>query len=207
MRRISDGSLASLMVITLAACADGPMEPSGDVGLVTDPSLSALVSLRAHQSAALGANVVAAASGGVKYTLGGLDLDGDGVEDPINQRLTFTAQKDADGVVKGTILYEQEVFGERFRFKSDVSCINVYDGNRVKFGGPITQSNDPTVPVGLFMWFHSLDHGQGAAAAPDQTTGLGLGDNAANEAFCNSAALPNPRFLSDVTAGNLMVSG
>jgi hypothetical protein len=36
---------------------------------------------------------------------------------------------------------------------------------------------------------------------------LGAGDNAANEAFCNSAALPNPQFLSDVTDGNLTVSG
>ena len=74
-------------------------------------------------------------------------------------------------------------------------------------GGPITQSNDETVPPGVFMWFHSLDRGEGAGAPPDQTTGFGLGDDAANEAFCNSPALPNPLFLTDVRAGNLQVEG
>jgi len=198
MRRILGGSVASLMTLALAACGtDTPTQPAaGDAGLAAGVSL-----------AANGKNVVASGSGGVRYTLNLGDLDGDGVDDPINQRLTFTAQKGSDGAVKGKILYVQQVFGETFRFKGDVSCINVYDGNRVKFGGPITQSNDETLPVGTFMWFHSIDNGQGANATPDQTTGLGAGDNAANEAFCNSAALPNPRFLSDVTAGNLTVSG
>jgi hypothetical protein len=195
MRRILGGSLASLVTIVIAACGmDTPTQPDAGLGLE-------------RRFSANGTNVVASASGGVKYTLGGLDLDGDGVEDPIHQHLTFTAQRDADGVVKGNILYVQEVFGESFRFKGDVSCISVYDGNRVKFGGPVTQSNDATVPVGIFMWFHSIDNGQGAGDAPDQTTGFGLGDNAANEAFCNSPALPNPRFLSEVTAGNLSVTG
>jgi hypothetical protein len=198
MRRILVGSIASLMTLALAACGtDTPTQPAAGVaGFAAGASL-----------AANGTNVVASASGGVKYTLNLGDLDGDGVDDPIDQRLTFTAQKGSDGAVKGNILYEQQVFGETFRFKSDVSCINVYDGNRVKFGGPITQSNDETLPVGTFMWFHSIDNGQGANATPDQTTGLGIGDNDANEAFCNSPALPNPRFLSDVTAGNLTVSG
>jgi len=196
MRRMIGGSFAFLMTLALAACAtDGPLQPDGHDAV---PSL---------QAAAHGANTVAAASGGVKYTLLGLDFDGDGVDDPIHQQLTFTAQKGIDGTVKGNILYVQEAFGESFRFKGQVSCINVYDGNRVKFGGPVTQSDDATVPVGIFMWFHSIDNGQGAGASPDQTTGFGLGDNAANEAFCNSAALPNPRFLSEVTAGNLTVSG
>lgn len=195
MRRILGGTVASLMTLALSACVDAPTGP--EAGLTVDGPLRA----------SNGADVVASASGGVRYTLGGLDLDGDGEEDPIHQRLTFTAQKRSDGGVKGEILYVQEVFGESFRFRGDVSCINVYDGNRVKFGGPVTQSDDETVPVGIFMWFHSIDNGQGADAAPDQTTGFGLGDDAANEAFCNSDALPNPRFLSDVTAGNLTVSG
>lgn len=196
MRRLLSGSGAILLTCAVAACgADAPTHP--DAGLTTDDPLLA----------ANGSNVVASASGGVQYVLGGLDLDGDGVEDPIDQSLRFTAEKRSDGTVKGEILYVQEVFGESFRFKGDVSCINVYEGNRVKFGGPVTQSNDDTVPVGIFMWFHSIDNGQGAGVAPDQTTGLGLGDEAENEAFCDSDALPNPRFLSDVTAGDLMVSG
>lgn len=196
------GMLRALLAITIVFVAT-----ACGVGDIADPLHSGEDGARDIAFASHGANVVAAASGGVTYTLGGLDLDGDGVEDPINQRLTFTARRDADGSVRGNILYVQEVFGERFRFKGNVSCISVYDGNRVKFGGPVTQSSDASVPVGIFMWFHSIDNGQGAAAAPDQTTGFGLGDNAANEAFCNSAALPNPRFLSDVTGGNLDVTG
>jgi hypothetical protein len=194
MREIFQRTFAIVIVIGLVACGDTRLtEPADET---VQPSF-----------AANGVDVVASASGGVKYTLGGLDLDGDGAEDPIDQQLSFTAQKRADGSVKGTMLYVQEALGESFRFKGDVTCINVYDGNRVKFGGVITQSNDATVPVGVFMWFHSIDHGQGAGAPPDQTTGFGLGDNAANEAFCNNPALPNPRFLSDVTSGNLQVNG
>jgi hypothetical protein len=194
MRRTFGGPLAIALSLALAACGTG-MPTDGTTGGAA----------AAPRFAATGADVVASASGGVKYTLDGFDFDGDGVVDPLDQQLNFTAQKRADGTVKGQILYVQKVFGETFRFKGDVSCINVYDGNRVKFGGPITQSNDATVPVGVFMWFHSLDNGEGAGAPPDQTTGFGLGDNAANEAFCNSAALPNPRFLTDVSDGNLQV--
>lgn len=190
MRTFSGGSPATLLALVMVACGtDSPTQPDSP------------------QFAANGADVVAAASGGVKYTLDGIDFDGDGVADPLEQQLNFTAQKRTDGTVNGHIVYVQTLFGETFRFAGTVSCINVYDGNRVKFGGPVTHSNDPTVPVGIYMWFHSLDHGEGAGAPPDQTTGFGLGDNAANEAFCNSAALPNPRFLTDVSDGNLQVEG
>jgi hypothetical protein len=82
--------------------------------------------------------------------------------------------------------------------------MNVYDGNRVKYGGLITSSNDPDFPAGGYIWFQGLDHGEGAGAPPDQSTGSGFGDAAANEAFCNSANPPNPTFLSAID-GNIQV--
>jgi hypothetical protein len=143
MRTMIGGSLAFLITLTLPGCGtDGPVHPVG----ADATAVAATLAAQAH-----GANTVASASGGVKYTLLGLDFDGDGVDDPIHQRLSFTAKKGNDGTVKGNILYVQEAFGESFRFNGNVSCINVYDGNRVKFGGPVTQSDDPTVPVGIFM--------------------------------------------------------
>jgi hypothetical protein len=84
--------------------------------------------------------------------------------------------------------------------------MNVYDGNRAKYGGEITVSNDPTVPPGTFIWFQAIDNGEGADSSPDQSTGAGFGTAEETEAFCNSSTLPNPLFLSEVT-GNIQVEG
>lgn len=153
-------------------------------------------------SAAAGANVAASASGGANWTLT-VDL-GDGPID-VDQVLAFNAQHSTDGDVKGRLVYHQTAFGETLSFHADVSCIGVYDGNRGKFGGPVTKSNDATVPVGTFIWFHVIDGGQGAGASPDFSTGSGFGDEAANQEFCDSPALPDPTFLAEVTSGNIKV--
>lgn len=142
--------------------------------------------------------IVASASGGVSMTLEVFGFI-------IPQVLGFQATKFADGEVRGHINYHQIFEGERFRFNATVTCMNVYDGNRVKFGGEILLSNDPTVPPGTFIWFHSIDNGEGAGASPDLSTGSAFGDEAENEAFCNSPALPNPLFLAEVD-GNIRVS-
>jgi hypothetical protein len=82
------------------------------------------------------------------------------------------------------------VEGEAFKFNVDVTCLNVYDGNRAKIGGVIEVSNDPTLPVGTYAWFQVFDNGEGINAPPDRSSLIGFGNEAANEAFCNSAALP-----------------
>lgn len=156
----------------------------------------------APASAAAGANVAASASGGANWTLT-VDLGGGPID--IDQVLAFNAQRSIDGDVKGRIVYHQTAFGETFSFQADVSCIGVYDGNRGKFGGPVTKSNDATQPVGTFIWFHVIDGGQGAGASPDFSTGSGFGDEAANQEFCDSPALPNPAFLAEVTSGDIKV--
>jgi hypothetical protein len=114
-----------------------------------------------------------------------------------------SARKYADGIVDGVFHYKQTVLGEEFIFTVRVTCMNLYDGNRAKIGGVIELSNDPTLPPGVFLWFQAIDHGQGQAAPPDVSTSIGAGDEAANEAFCNSDALP--RFGPWEVQGNLQV--
>jgi hypothetical protein len=81
--------------------------------------------------------------------------------------------------------------------------MNVYDGNRAKIGGVITVSNDPTLPPGGFAWFQVFDNGEGANAPPDRSSLIGFGNEAANEAFCNSPNLP--RFGPWDVEGNVQV--
>ena len=103
---------------------------------------------------------------------------------------SFTARKYADGSVSGHFTYHQIVEGQSFNFGVDVTCLVIYDGNRAKIGGEIKTSNDPTLPPGGFAWFQVFDNGEGANALPDRSSLIGFGDEAANEAFCNSANLP-----------------
>jgi hypothetical protein len=134
-----------------------------------------------------GGGTVATASGGVHWTIPLPNQFGVEVQ---NQPLSFHASKDADGNVAGSFVYHQIVEGESFNFHVDVTCMNVYDGNRAKIGGVITHSNDPTLPPGVFAWFQVFDNGEGANAPPDRSSLLGFGSEAANEAFCNSPNLP-----------------
>jgi hypothetical protein len=77
--------------------------------------------------------------------------------------------------------------------------------NRAKWGGLIEFSNDPTLPAGGFIWFNSIDNGEGAGAPPDLSSISGFGDEAANEAFCASILPPNPTFGPHPIHGNINV--
>jgi len=122
-----------------------------------------------------------------------------------NRTLSFNARADADGNVSGRFEYHQVVEGEAFRFNVAVTCMKVYDGNRAKIGGVIEVSNDPTLPAGTYAWFSVFDNGEGAHAAPDRSSLVGFGNEAANEAFCNSPNLP--RFGPWDVQGNVQVRG
>ena len=120
-----------------------------------------------------------------------------------NRTLSFSARKYADGSVEGHFEYHQVVEGEAFVFNVDVTCMNVYDGNRAKIGGVIVVSNDPTLPPGMFAWFQVFDNGDGTGEPADESSLVGFGDELANEAFCNSPALP--RFGPWDIEGNVQV--
>ena len=140
------------------------------------------------------------ASGGVHWTIPLPNPFGVEVR---NQPLSFNAHKYVDGSVSGEFEYHQIVLGQSFNFHVDVTCMNVYDGNRAKIGGVIRNSNDPTLPPGMFAWFQVFDNGEGASAPPDRSSLIGFGDEAANEAFCNSPNLP--RFGPWDVEGNVQV--
>ncbi|HET6361081.1 MAG TPA: hypothetical protein VFH11_03390 [Gemmatimonadota bacterium] len=183
----------------LVAC--GTDSPAGDPVEPTGLNLS-------------GSPVVESASGGYHFTT---DPRFFGI--PVDNRLTFTAKRHVDGSITGRYNYEQGAFGERFIFRGSVTCFEIYDtpvlqdwpdipamsGNRAKWGGLIEFSNDPTLPAGGFIWFQSIDNGEGAGAPPDLSTISGFGDEAANEAFCNAATVPNPNFGPHPVSGNIDV--
>ena len=153
-------------------------------------------------TAAGDSGVVASAQGGIHWTIPLPNAFGVEVG---NQPLAFNAKKYADGTVKGQFEYHQVVEGQSFNFHVEVTCLNVYDGNRAKIGGEIRNSNDPTLPPGTFAWFQVFDNGEGANAPPDQSSLIGFGNEAANEAFCASPNLP--RFGPWDVLGNVQVAG
>jgi hypothetical protein len=143
---------------------------------------------------------VASASGGIHWTIPLPNAFGVEV---VNQPLAFNARKYADGSVSGRFEYHQIVEGTSFDFNVDVTCMNVYDGNRAKIGGVVKSSSDPTIAPGTFAWFQVFDNGEAQQATPDQSSLVGFGDEAANEAFCNSPNLP--RFGPWDVQGNVRV--
>jgi hypothetical protein len=163
-------------------------------------AIAALLLVLPATAAGGGGGVVASATGGIHWTI---PLPNDFGVEVVNQPLAFTAMKHADGSVSGHFTYHQIVEGESFNFGVDVTCLVIYDGNRAKLGGVIKTSNDPTLPPGNFAWFQVFDNGEGAGAPPDRSSLVGFGDEAANEAFCNSPALP--RFGPWDVAGNAQV--
>ncbi|HZE88921.1 MAG TPA: hypothetical protein VE404_05195 [Verrucomicrobiae bacterium] len=171
-------------------------------------------------SAAVGGGHVLIATGGYHFTVdpnfnGGIF----GTTTPIENRVTFNAKRDADGSVSGWYTYEQAADGAVYKFSGPVTCLSVYDTpvlqrtpevpaltqNRAKWGGRIEASNDPT-SIGLYIWFQSIDNGEGANGWSDESTVSGFGNEAANEAFCAASRVPNPNFgPHPVGGGNIQV--
>ena len=164
-------------------------------------ALTCLLAVPVAAASVSGAPVISA-RGGVHWTIPLPNPFGVEVR---NRTLAFNAKRYADGSVSGQFEYHQiEVqTGATFKFNVDVTCMNVYDGNRAKIGGVIKNSNDPTLPPGTFAWFQVFDNGEGANEPPDQSSLIGFGDEAANEAFCNSPNLP--RFGPWDVHGNVQV--
>lgn len=175
---------AALVVLMFPVACDGENPASPEIDVVDG------------QASATG-GVVASASGGADWVLEVFGLT-------IPQTLGFSAKKYADGSVDGHINYHQTFQGETLRFNATVTCMNIYDGNRVKYGGEVVLSTDPTVPPGTFIWFQGIDNGEGASAPADQSTGSGFGTEQENQDFCDSPEEPNPLFLAGVN-GDIQV--
>jgi hypothetical protein len=120
----------------------------------------------------------------------------------LGNNLEFNASKDENGNVSGHFRYVQTDDGVPYEYAGTITCLQAY-GSRVKLGGLIESSTDSTVPAGSYGWFQEFDNGEGANAAPDRSTLMGVGDEAANEAFCASPNLP--RFGPWDVQGNIQV--
>jgi hypothetical protein len=168
----------------------------------TVPALLAIAGLFAVPIAGAGGSggVVASAEGSSHWTI---PLPNPFDVEVWNRTLSFNAHSYSDGSVTGRFEYQQIAGGETFKFNVDVTCFKVYDDNRAKIGGVVNISSDPTVPVGTFAWFQAFDNGEGVGAPPDRSSLVGFGDEAANEAFCNSPNLP--RFGPWDVEGNVQV--
>lgn len=121
----------------------------------------------------------------------------------IGNRFALNARRYADGTVDGVFEYKQSIGGETGRIHVSVTCMQIYDGNRAKVGGLVEISTFENRPAGTYAWFSVRDNGEGEGAAADWSTLIGFGNEAANEAFCNSSALP--RFGPWAIAGNVQV--
>jgi len=160
------------------------------------------------------------ANGGYHFTVPA-DFNGGIFGIAIDNEVSFTAGRAADGSVTGRFRYVQSAGGEDFIFSGRVTCLEVYDtpvitwfedvppmtANRAKWGGQVEKSNDPTLPAGVFIWFQSIDNNRDPKTAhPDGSTLSGFGDEAANEEFCASPAVPNAQFgPHPVASGNIVV--
>jgi hypothetical protein len=198
--------LALTVVAALAARAGSARDPSSE-------------SATAAPGAGAGQELIA--TGGYHFTVPA-DFNGGifGTTTPIVNRLTFNARRDGGGTVSGWYDYEQEADGQVFTFNGPVTCLRIYDTpvlvrtpevaplihNRAKWGGRVVMTNDPTIPAGTFIWFQSIDNGEGANGWTDVSTLSGFGDEAANEAFCNTDRVPNPAFGPyRIGGGNIQV--
>ena len=103
-----------------------------------------------------------------------------------------SSPRTAQGNVRGAYRFSESVDGVTTHYAGALTCVEVYDfngltGNRAKIGGRVDSSDDPSIPVGTFIWWQAIDNSRLHRA--DQSTLTGFGDEAANDAFCAS---PNP---------------
>ena len=166
--------------------------------------------------------VVQSASGGYHFLVPA-DFNGGIFGGEVDNRFTFTAKRHADGSVSGHFTYWQydASVDETYQLSGTVTCFQIYDTpvlvrtpeipamtqNRAKWGGMIEKStSEEFFPVGSFAWAQSIDNGEGKKGYRDASTLVGVGDEAANEAFCNSDAVPNPNFGPHrIDGGNIQV--
>jgi hypothetical protein len=116
-----------------------------------------------------------------------------GTTTPVSSSFVFAAFKNRQGGVSGRYHYRESVDGTTTNYGGVVTCMSIYDfdgasGNRAKIGARVDETDDPTTPVGSFIWWQSID--EAAPGKPDTTTLAGFGDAAANQAFCDSSRVP-----------------
>jgi len=149
---------------------------------------------------ATGGAPVASANGSAHWTIPLPNPFGVVVE---NRTLSFNARELVDGSATGRFEYHQVVEGDAFSFNVDVTCMNVYGGNRAKIGGVIVVSNDPTLPPGTFAGSRSSTTARARRRRPTGRASSASATRPRTKRFCNSPALP--RFGPWDVQGNIQV--
>jgi hypothetical protein len=209
---VRTSSLVSALVLVVAALGCSSERSSIVAPLVHEPSLTPSspeeqrVALEAREVSRNAVKLSAVATAAIVFDV---PPEVFGTTTPVDNRLFYAAAKDSRGNVAGLFSYTQSYDGHTFHYSGRISCLNVYDfdggtNNRVKLGGPIDRSDDPDVAVGRYMWWQGIDNALSPSQPPDKSTLGGVGDEAANIAFCQS---PNPpRFGPfEVDQGDLFV--
>lgn len=198
---------SSVLTAALLGCSPDTTTPASRPGARSAPAEEAARSGAAFLSSGGTSSVVEAL--GTYHFFIPADFNGGIFGVAIDNHVSFVARREADGSVTGRFRYVQSAEGEDFIFSGSVTCLVLYDtpvlvrfpgipimaSNRAKWGGIIEESNDPTLPAGGYIWFQSIDNDSGPGSGfPDLSTLSGFGNEAANEAFCNSSNVPNPNF-------------
>ena len=118
------------------------------------------------------------------------------------ERYSIEAKRHADGSVTGEFEeFSAQQGGQRIH--AHVVCFTV-TGNNARLAAQIDQTNVSFGPVGSYVVWSVIDNGQGAKAAPDQTTDIFFGGTAAQAAFQCSTGFNLAPYFSSIR-GNLDV--
>ena len=123
---------------------------------------------------------------------------------PVEVRnLVFNARKTADGEVSGHFQYQQVFLGNTFKFRGEMTCLNVI-GNRAWLGARILDATNPA-RIGQFGWWQVTDNGEGDNDAADLGGLVGIGSEARNEAYCADHPDDIPQVGPFPSTGNVQI--
>ncbi|WP_420126273.1 hypothetical protein [Longimicrobium sp.] len=165
-------------VLALASCADHPQLPA--------------------TPAEMRVSAASASNGVVQSINGNADIQApEGL-----RRMEIHARKSADGTVSGRFFLKQR-WGDEDTYEADVVCFTIV-GNRAYVGGVLTKVNG--VPYEEYASFRlvMVDNGEGASAAPDQSSqAFSFQQPGQPQLFCSNASLVLPMY--DLVRGNLQI--
>jgi len=118
------------------------------------------------------------------------------------ERYSLSAIRHNDGSVSGEF---EEFSGQDGgqRIHAHVACFTV-TGNGARLAAQIDQTNVSFGPVGSYVVWSVIDNGEGAKAAPDQTTDIFFGGTLAQAEFHCRTGFPLTPYFSSLR-GNLQV--
>lgn len=167
-------------VLALAGCADNLPSPTA----ATDASFSANPG-----------------SNGVAQSINGnADIN---VTEGL-RRMEIHARKSTDGAVSGRLVIRQ-AWSNGNTIEADITCFTIV-ANRAYVGAVVTEMNGVPSENFLALRLVMVDNGEGANAAPDQSSQAATSGPQAipqPETFCNNANLVLP--MHDLVRGNLAI--